>query len=69
VYVPAVGTIIVVAVAPVLHNKDPVKPEADKTELPQLLVTATAGLAGIALGAAIPEPAELLQPFTVCVTV
>ena len=60
---------MVVAVAPVLHNKDPVKPEADKTELPQLLVTATAGLAGIALGAAIPEPAELMQPFTVWATV
>jgi hypothetical protein len=36
-------------VAPLLHNNDPVNPEAVKTELPQLLATATVGAAGIAL--------------------
>jgi hypothetical protein len=57
-------------VAPVLHNNDPVKPEAVNTELPQLLTTLTAGVATAAFtGAAMPLPGALVHPFTVCVTV
>ena len=37
----AVVTVMDVVVAPVLHNKGPVKPEAVNTELPQLLTTPT----------------------------
>ena len=36
--------------------------EVDKTELPQLLLTFTTGADGIAIGAATPEPARLVQP-------
>jgi hypothetical protein len=46
----------------VLHNNDPVNPEAVNTELSQLSVTATDGAAGIALGAAVPLPAGLVHP-------
>ena len=66
-YVPAVGTVIEAVVAPVDHNK--LVPVALKTELPQLLVTVTTGADGTANGAAIPDPAALVQPPTVCVTV
>ena len=53
-----------------LHNNDPVKPDAVKTELPQLLVTATAGAAMVVfIGVAVPLPAGLVHPLTVCVTV
>ena len=69
VYVPAVVTVIEEVVSLVLHNKEPVKPDAVNTELPQLSVTATVGADGIAFGAAMPLPGELLQPLTVCVTV
>ena len=68
-YVPAVAAVIDAVVAPVLHNKEPVKPEAVNTELPQLLTTATAGTDGIAFGADTPLPAALVHPFTVWVTV
>jgi hypothetical protein len=51
-------------VSPLLHNNEPVKPEAVNTELPQLLATDTSGAPGIVLGAAIPLPALLVQPFT-----
>ena len=65
-YVPAVATVIEEVVAPVLHNNVPVKPEADNTELPQLLITFTAGVATEEFkGAAIPLPAALVHPFTV----
>ena len=64
VYVPAVDTVIDDEVAVLLHNKEPVKPAAVNRELSQLLVTATAGAAGITFGAATPLPGELLQPFT-----
>ncbi len=53
--------------APVDHNK--LVPEVIKTEFPQLFVTVTIGVDGIAIGAAVPEPAKLAQPPTVCVTV
>ena len=62
-------TVIEDVVAPVLHNRVPVKPVAVSVELPQLLATVTPGAAGVAFGAAMPEPAALIQPFTVCVTV
>ena len=45
---PAVVTVIAVVVAPLLHNSGPVKPEAVRTEFPQLLATVTVGAAGIA---------------------
>ena len=68
VYVPAVVTVIDEVVAPLLHNNEPVKDVAVNIELPQLSITDTVGADGIAFGAAIPLPEELVQPFTVCVT-
>ena len=64
---PAEVTVIEAVVAPVLHA---IVPPAgiDKTELPQLFVTVTTGVA-VTTGAASPEPAALVQPFTVLVTV
>lgn len=38
-----------------LHNKVPVA-VVDKVEFPQLFVTVTTGVAGIAFGAAVPMP-------------
>jgi hypothetical protein len=66
VYTPPVVTVIDAVVAPVLHNNDPVNPEAVNTELPQLLTTSTAG-AGTTdvMGAAVPLPEMLVHPFTV----
>ena len=55
-------------VAPLLHNKEPVKDVAVNVELPQLFTAVTTGADGMSLGAAIPLPEELVQPFTVCVT-
>ena len=55
-------------VAPLLHNKEPVKDVAVNIELPQLSTTDTVGAAGIAFGAATPLPEGLVQPFTICVT-
>ena len=52
-----------------LHNKEPVKPDAVKTELSQLSTTLTVGAEGIAFGAAVPPPGELVHPLTDCVTV
>ena len=66
---PAVLTVIDGVAAPVLHNKVPVKLLAVRVELPQLLATDTTGADGVAFGAAMPEPAALVQPFTVVVTV
>ena len=62
-------TVIDEVVAPLLHNNEPVKFDAVNTEFPQLLTTSTDGAEGIGLGVAIPLPSELVQPFTVCVTV
>lgn len=67
VYAPGVVTVIAGVVSPLLHNNDPVA-VVDNTELPQLLVTVTAGAAGTAFGADIPIPARLVQPSTVVVT-
>ncbi len=68
-YVPAVVTVIDDVVAPLLHNKEPVNDVAVNVELPQLSTTDTMGADGISCGAAPPLPEELVQPFTVCVTV
>ena len=56
-------------VCPVLHNKDPEKPVAVNTELPQLLLMDIPGAVGIAIGAAVSLDNELVQPFNVCETV
>src|SRR6185436_17939173 len=69
VYVPAVVTVIDEVVAPLLHNKEPVKDVAVNIELPQLFTAVTTGADGIAFGAATPLPEGLVHPFTVWVTV
>ncbi len=63
-YMPAVATVIDEEVAPLLHNREPVKSEAVKTVLSHSLTTLTVGTAGISFGTAMPLPAKLLQPFT-----
>jgi hypothetical protein len=69
VYVPGVDTVMEEVVAPLLHSKEPVKSEAVNTELPQLSVTVTFGVATTELiGEASPLPAVPVQPSTVCVT-
>ena len=65
VYVAALFTVIDVVVAPLLHNNDPVKPEAVNVELPQSFDTVTNGAVGIVLGAEVPLPLALVHPFTV----
>ena len=59
-------TVIEAVVAPLLHSIVP-PVGIDNTELPQLLATVTTGVA-VAVGAATPEPAALVHPFTVVVT-
>ena len=55
--------------APVLHNNVPVA-LVDKVEVPlQLSVTLTDGAVGVVFGDAVPDPAALVQPLTVVVTV
>src|SRR5436190_5003821 len=68
-YVPAVVTVIAEVAAPVLHNKGPLYPDVDNTELPQLFTTVTTSADGSAFGAATPLREGLVHPFTVCVTV
>ena len=52
-----------------LHNNVP-DAVVDKADVPlQLFTTFTEGVAGVVFGAAVPDPAELVQPSTVCVTV
>jgi len=65
VYVDASLTVIEFVVAPLLHNNEPVKPEAVNTELPQLLTTDTLGAGGTVFGEVVPLPFGLTQPFTV----
>ena len=68
-YVFALFTVIVDVVSFVLHNKPPTA-MVERVDVPsQLSTTVTTGVAGVVLGAATPEPAALVQPFTVCVTV
>ena len=67
-YVPAEETVIDDVVAVLLHNKLPVA-VVDKVDVPlQLSTTVTTGVDGVVFGDATPEPAALVQPFTVCVT-
>jgi hypothetical protein len=54
-----------VVVAPLLHNNGPLTDPAVNTELPQLSATVTEGADGIVIGAAVPLPAALVQPFSV----
>ena len=69
VYVPAVLTVIVVVVSPVLHSRVP-GAVVERVEVPsQLSTTVTSGVAGVVLGAAVPLPGKLIQPLTVVVTV
>ena len=69
VYVPALLTVIDGVVSVVLHNNVP-DAVVDNVDVPlQLFTTLTEGVAGVVFGEATPEPAELVQPFTVCVTV
>ena len=65
---PAVVTVIELVVSPVLHSKLPAE-AVDIVELPQLSASVTTGADGVALGAAVPVPNALTQPFTVCLTV
>ena len=52
-----------------LHNKVPAA-VVESVDVPlQLFTTVTTGIAGIALGAAIPLPGKLVHPFTEVVTV
>lgn len=69
VYVPAVATEMDAVVSPVLHNSDPVKPDAVNTELPQLLTTDTSGVGADVSGDAIPCADGLVHPFNICATV
>ncbi len=63
---PAVDTLIEGEIDPLLHSKEPVKPEAVNSELPQSSTTVTVGVATSELsGAAFPLPAILVHPFTV----
>ena len=69
VYVPAVVTVIDDVVSPVLHNNEPVKPDAVNVELPQLSTINTDGVSTAEFnGAASPLPVALVHPSTVCVT-
>ena len=53
----------------VLHNSVPVA-VVDNVDVPlQLSTTVTTGVDGVVFGAATPEPAALVQPLTVVVTV
>jgi hypothetical protein len=70
VYIPGFDTLIDEEVAPLLHNKEPVKSTAVSIELPQLLVTVTVGVATFEfIGAAVPLAALLVHPSIVWVTV
>ena len=68
-YVAAVVTVIAEVAAPLLHNKGPLYPDVDNTELPQLFTTVTTSVDGVAFGAATPLREGLVHPFTVWVTV
>ena len=69
VYIPAVFTVIVEVVSPVLHNRLP-DALVDKVDVPlQLSCTVTTGVEGVVFGLAIPLPGALVQPLMVVVTV
>jgi hypothetical protein len=54
-------------VAPLLHNNVPVAFVLN-TDVPQLFTTVTTGVDGMAVGAAVADPAKLVHPLTVEVT-
>ena len=63
---PAAVTVIEGVVAPVFHNKDPVNDPAVNVELPQLFTALTVGDGTLEfIGAAVPLPGALVEPFTV----
>lgn len=63
-------TVIDGVVDPLLQSNEPTKLPAVNTELPQLLVTVTAGAEGIVFGDEVPLPGKLTHPLAaVCVTV
>ena len=65
-YVPGVDTVMDVPVAPLLHNKEPVKSEVVSTELPQSSTAVTVGVATVEFkGSANPLPAALVHPIIV----
>ena len=69
VYIPAVFTVMVEVVSPVLHNRLP-DALVDKVDVPlQLSCTVTAGVDGVVFGLAIPLPGALVQPLMEVVTV
>jgi hypothetical protein len=68
VYVPGTVTVMELLTEPLLHKIVPTPP-IERVELPQLFVTVTTGVVGIANGAATADPAALVQPSTVCLTV
>ena len=61
VYVPEAVTVIEVVVAPVFHNKDPVKDPAVNVEPPQLFTTFTTGADGTAFTVSV-AALELTEP-------
>jgi len=63
VYVPAEETVIEEVVAPVDQLK--LLPVAEIVDVPHPFVTVVVGADGIAIGAATPEPTELVHPFDV----
>ena len=67
-YVAALVTVMEAVVAPLLHKREPAA-VVDSTLFPQLFVTVTTGVAGVAFGAAVSLPALLVQPLIVVVTV
>jgi hypothetical protein len=70
VYIPAVGTVIDVVVAPVLHDNVPITLPAVNTDVPQLLTTDTVGAdTNVEFGAAVALRTALVQPLIVCVKV
>ena len=64
---PATVIVIEEVVAPVFQSRVPVEAVL-KVVLPQLLLTFTTGVAGVALGVATAVPEALVHPFTVVVT-
>jgi len=67
-YVPGVVTVMFGVVAPVFQSSEPAA-VVDNVDDPQLFATDIAGGGGMATGFAVPVPGELVQPFTVVVTV
>jgi hypothetical protein len=67
-YVPLFKTVMEVLDDPVFHASEPLKLPAVSVELPQLLITATVGEAGIGRGFDVFVIGALVHPSTVWVT-